>query len=49
MNGVTEMNDKDIAFLSMFFSANNTLVIFSVALIGHIDMLTDAVLALGGQ
>lgn len=43
------MNDKDIAFLSMFFSAIITFVIFSVALIDHIDMLTKAVLALGGQ
>lgn len=43
------MNDKDVAFLSMFFSAIITFVIFAIALVDHIDMLTKAVLALGGQ
>ena len=43
------MNDKDIAFLTLFFVAIITFVLFSTVLVDHIDMLTKAVLALGGQ
>lgn len=49
MNGTCEMEDKDIAIITLFFLAIITFVLFSTVLIDHISMLTKAVLALGGQ